>query len=389
VKRARLVAFVVGVVALAACSSDPEVEKRSAVEHGKDLFADAKVSTANKYGFSCSTCHRAEAAAGDTRQLPGYDLGGAVDRPTFWGGQRNDLLAAINDCRYLFMNAPQAWRGDMVPECIRRRFEGTWLENGDPRSEGELLWPEFRDETASDEMAIMLTSFRAAGQLQQRPAAREGELLLRAWWRFYDPRFRGLPDKLPKFSRILISGDYPSKDKESNDLTAIQCWGVAGGDRYLLDLEKGHYNYLKALRRTEDMANWARRLWPRATQQILIENAGFGPELILDLKRRITGVQKINPQADGDKVMRAETASADLESGNCFLPGYGPPWQPAFDETASPADICDFVHSAAVFPNGAHDDDVDAWSQAMNWIRLKAAMAPMRTSGLHHLVTRR
>jgi len=103
---------VIAIVALAACSSDPEVERRSAVEHGKDLFSDPKISTANKYGFSCSTCHRAEAAAGDTRLLPGYDLGGAVDRPTFWGGQRSDLLQAINDCRYLFMNAPQAWRGD-------------------------------------------------------------------------------------------------------------------------------------------------------------------------------------------------------------------------------------------------------------------------------------
>lgn len=92
-----------------ACSSDPEVERRSAIEHGKALFDDKKASNSSLNVFTCSTCHRAEANADDKRILPGYDLGGAVDRPTYWGGQRSDLLAAINDCRYFFMNATQDW----------------------------------------------------------------------------------------------------------------------------------------------------------------------------------------------------------------------------------------------------------------------------------------
>lgn len=96
-------------VFLAGCSSDPEIERRSAVEHGRDLFESPKASNSSLNVFTCATCHRAEAKDGDTRILPGYDLGGAVDRPTFWGGQRSDLLTAINDCRYYFMNATQAW----------------------------------------------------------------------------------------------------------------------------------------------------------------------------------------------------------------------------------------------------------------------------------------
>ena len=42
-------------------------------------------------------------------------LAGAVDRPSFWGGQRNDLLAAINDCRYFFMSATAAWTPEDEP----------------------------------------------------------------------------------------------------------------------------------------------------------------------------------------------------------------------------------------------------------------------------------
>jgi predicted phage terminase large subunit-like protein len=90
-------------------------------------------------------------------------------------------------------------------------------------------------------------------------------------------------------------------------------------------------------------------------------------------------VQKITRGADGDKIMRAEAASDALESGNCFLPGFGPPWQPAYDEHKSPADISHFIHSCATFPNATHDDDVDAWSQAMNWLRGRST-SPMRTS---------
>ena len=42
------------------------------------------------------------------------------------------------------------------------------LQDGDPREDGDLLWPAHRDEQASSEYAKRLTSFRAAGQLQQR-----------------------------------------------------------------------------------------------------------------------------------------------------------------------------------------------------------------------------
>ena len=117
---------------------------------------------------------------------------------------------------------------------------------------------------------------------------------------------------------------------------------------------------------------------------MLIENAGYGVELIVDLKREIPGVQKISPGPEGNKETRAESASDALESGNYFLPGYGPPWQPAYDEHMSPDDVVEFVANCARFPHGKHDDDVDAWSQFGNWIRSRQTV-PIRTSKLHRL----
>lgn len=269
--------------------------------------------------------------------------------------------------------------------CLPERYEPShpfaWPD--DPRTkEGELLWPSHRNEKASDALAASLTPHRAAGQLQQRPSAKEGDILQTAWWRFYDPRIRSKEEwsQLPKFSMVVMSLDCPQKDKETNDNVAIQTWGINGMHRYLLDLRLGKMSYPLAKRATIEMANWARATWPRSRHVILIENTGYGADMILDLKVEFTGVTKINPQQDGDKVVRADAASDSLSSGHCFLPGFGPPWRPPVYEAGNtPADVAAFIHSCSRFPNGSHDDDVDAWSQTINWLRGKQTR-PVRTS---------
>lgn len=110
------VATCLALVAIAGCSGEPEVERRSALDHGRTLFSSTEASVSPLNAYSCSTCHAAEAqGAGDTRILPGHVLAGAVDRSTFWGGARNDLLTSINDCRYYFMNATVPWTADDEP----------------------------------------------------------------------------------------------------------------------------------------------------------------------------------------------------------------------------------------------------------------------------------
>lgn len=74
--------------------------------------------------------------------------------------------------------------------CLPARYERThpFIWPDDPRqNEGELLWPEHIPEPQLQQIEQALGSFRTAGQLQQRPAAAEGELLKRSWWQFYYP----------------------------------------------------------------------------------------------------------------------------------------------------------------------------------------------------------
>ena len=109
------VRVVLAAACFAACSDGVEIERRSAVEHGRDLFDTpaAAESTLNK--FSCSTCHAATREDVGGRVFPGHVMAGAAQRPTYWGGQHTSLLRAINDCRYFFMNATRAWTPDDVP----------------------------------------------------------------------------------------------------------------------------------------------------------------------------------------------------------------------------------------------------------------------------------
>lgn len=273
------------------------------------------------------------------------------------------------------------WEVLCLPERYEPKHPFVWP--GDPRKEeGELLWPSQRDEKASASLAASLTPHRAAGQLQQRPSAKEGDVLQTAWWRFYDPRIRSKEewDQLPRFPMVITSLDCPLKDKETNDNVAIQVWGIHGPGRYLLDLRLGKMNYPTAKRTTKEIMQWGRRTWPRARHITLIENAGYGSDLILDLKAEFNGVTKVNPQLDGNKEVRADAASESLESGHCFLPGCGPPWRPpVYEAGQTPADVAEFIQNCAQFPNGAHDDDVDSWSQVMNWLRGRQAR-PVKTS---------
>lgn len=220
----------------------------------------------------------------------------------------------------------------------------------------------------------------------------EGDLLKRGWWRYYDPALLGTPanpgvrtEQLPIFSMIVLSLDTPLKDKESSDNVALQAWGVHKADRYLLDSRVAKMGYDQCRRAVIEMWRWATVNWPHAITRVLIENAGYGVELLIDLNREISGVTKIPPGAEGNKGSRALSASGDLETGNVYVPGRGLPDLSGPDERATPAMTVSLIHEAALFqPDGSHsghDDQVDAFSQTMNWLRTRSAV-PMRTSSL-------
>jgi len=242
---------------------------------------------------------------------------------------------------------------------------------GDPREEeGELLCPSRVSDEANRHRQLRLGSFRAAGQLQQRPAAREGAILKRMHWRFFPPVWLedGSRHHLPPFHALLQSWDTAFKDRTVNDYVAGGLWGLVGADMYLLAARKEHLSLSGTKQAVRDLTNWANKCWPGVGMKILVERSANGPEVIAELQREIRGLIPIN--ASASKVARAEAAEPALEAGNIFVPGAMAPDVPSFyDPALTPASTQSLIEAAAQFPFGEHDDEVDMLTQAINFQR--------------------
>jgi predicted phage terminase large subunit-like protein len=225
----------------------------------------------------------------------------------------------------------------------------------DPRQPGDLLWPSLFTEEMVQAIEIDLGSYAAAGQLQQRPAPAEGGILKLKWLKYYEP------DTLPAIDSLVISVDPAMKDKQQHDFWSIQAWGVKGPNRYALRRVHARLGLGEAVLHIADLHRWAVATFPGCGVLVLIENAAAGPDAIRVLRRQITGV--VPWTARGDKQQRAMAASPVLEAGNVIVPGAEDIVGGKPDPGLTPGWVQEMVTEWASFPNGAHDDDVDAFSQ--------------------------
>ena len=173
---------------------------------------------------------------------------------------------------------------------------------------------------------------------QGRPSSEQGNLIHRDWWQWYEER--------PEMAQMILSVDASFKGNEDNDFVAVQCWGKRDANVYWLDGYKKHMDFPQTLKAVREMA----KKWPQA-RPIYIEDKANGSAVIAMLQHEIPGIVAVNPL--GGKTARLNAVAGFIEAGNVHLPQN--------DREAE-----DLVESCAVFPMGAHDDDVDAMTQALN-----------------------
>jgi predicted phage terminase large subunit-like protein len=270
--------------------------------------------------------------------------------------------------------------------CLPAEFEperrcSTSIGWTDPRQEpGELLWPERFGREELDSNKLSMGSYRYAGQYQQRPAPAEGGIFKRIWWRFWQPAHQNLPavevrastgqmvsvQAVPvpsEFEQEIQSWDLSFKNLDTNDPVAGQVWGAKGADRYLLDQVCKRLD----MPQTVDAIRTLSDRWPDAALK-LIEDKANGPAVIATLKHEIPGLVAVNPE--GSKHARAAAVSPQIEAGNVYLPHpLIAPW------------VEELLEECVAFPNGRHDDQVDAMTQALIRLRgLSYAVYPVPES---------
>jgi predicted phage terminase large subunit-like protein len=155
------------------------------------------------------------------------------------------------------------------------------------------------------------------------------------------------------FEEIIQSWDCTFKDTKGTDYVVGQVWGRKGADRYLLDQVRDKMAFPATVRAIKNMKD----KWPQS-KRILIEDTANGPAVISTLKHDIPGIVPVNPS--GGKVVRAQAVTAQIESGNVYIPS---------QETCSW--VGDYIEEFAAFPNGKHDDQVDSTTQALCYMDMK------------------
>ena len=235
--------------------------------------------------------------------------------------------------------------------CLPMRFEAerrcvTSIGFRDPREQdGELLFPERFPEATVKALEKTMGSYAAAGQLQQRPAPREGGMFKKAWF----PIVRAVPA-----GTKFVRGWDLAATEGAGDWTA----GVKIGRQ-----KNGRFIIVDVVRDQKSAAGVERLLVNTASQdgylceQSLPQDPGqAGKQQASYYIGKLAGYTAHATTESGDKETRANPLSAQAEAGNVdVLEG---PWNDVFFD-----ELC-------VFPNGEHDDQVDGASRAFNTLAI-------------------
>lgn len=225
---------------------------------------------------------------------------------------------------------------------------------GDRRTKpGQLLEPERLGVEKLRELLKDQGSYAFAGQQQQRPAPSEGGMFKAGWWKRYDE----IP---PQWQTVVASWDmrFSDSQKASSSYVVGQVWGVNGSQRYLLGQIRGKLSFTQSVKAVKALKEWMPQ-----TGSILVEEKANGAAVIDTLKSKVPGLTPIQPE--GGKDVRAAAAEPFVEAGDIFIPaGQFIPAPPGYE----PTPIDEFIGEFSVFPNGANDDQVDAATQAINWL---------------------
>ena len=193
----------------------------------------------------------------------------------------------------------------------------------------------------------------------------EGGIVRRDWFKLW-------PDKkpFPRFEYIIQSLDCAASEKTHNDPTAHITFGVfkpedGGMCAMVIDCWQDHLQYPdlrpKVIEEFETVygdGNDKKRV-----DMLLIEDKSAGISLIQDLRRAGVPVIPYNP-GRADKIQRMSIVANIIKAGRVWIPESG-------NRKGFVRDWAEgMISQVCSFPEGAaHDDFVDAMSQALRYLR--------------------
>lgn len=181
-----------------------------------------------------------------------------------------------------------------------------------------------------------------SAQYLQQPIPLDGEIVKWSWFRSFT-----LPIGRQKDDDIIISWDTANKGEQVHDHSVGTTWLQRGDDHYLIDVFRQRLTYPELKKAVVELAQ------RHQADTVLIEDAGTGQALIQEL-RAGGPVRPIPITPEGDKVTRLARVTSKIEAGFVHLP-------------ADASWLQEFQRELLAFPRSAHKDQVDSFSQYLNW----------------------
>lgn len=188
-----------------------------------------------------------------------------------------------------------------------------------------------------------------AAQYQQQPVTERGRMVSPAWFGRYNK-----PPVNP--DRIVQSWDTAIKSQNHHDASVCLTVAEMDGKCYIRDVAVMRLEYPALRRAFVELTNQWR---PDA---ILIEDKASGQQLLQDMRRE-TALPLVATRPKVDKITRFAAASTLCEAGRVILPEEAE-WLPRFEQ------------ELFLFPDHKHDDQVDALTQYLDWLRSKGGRQP-------------
>jgi len=206
---------------------------------------------------------------------------------------------------------------------------------------GDLLCPERLDRETLDRLRREMGAAVFNCQYQQNPIAPDGSPLQWDSFGTYD----GAHDR-NWYQLVVQSWDTGTSADPRSDFSVCTTWGFREREWFLLDVWRGQLDYPELKAKVLSL----KTTWD--PDKVLIEDAATGRPLLHELFRDDKRFAKVTPK--DDKEIRFQTACAPIEEGKVLLPKEAP-WLPAFKRELQS------------FPRGRNDDQVDSFSQLLNW----------------------
>jgi predicted phage terminase large subunit-like protein len=213
------------------------------------------------------------------------------------------------------------------------------------RKAGEALWPAKHSREKLEAMRTAMP-YTFAGQYQQSPSAPEGNI--------FKPDSIEIVDAVPAGAVTWLTGwDFAAtapKIGKDPDWTVGLKLGMQPNGRWIIgDVARmqGTPDKVEAC-----LVNTTKRHGRGCAVDLPQDPGQAGKAQVQSFTKLLAGYRVSSSPESGDKIQRAEPFAAQVNVGNVSM--VRAPWND------------DVINEMRVFPNGAHDDIVDAGSRAFN-----------------------